>query len=133
VSSTYRVLYLSHTPALVAAEFPNRAEAEDAATAGLDDHPGCDLMIGRYSYPLVELGCPATTTHPARAHLCAGHTTTTWADAALLGLLVHAYRHPVSSPLRKYASDYTFRCWSPERLNALLVELAITTEDGTRS
>ena len=56
MSSTYRVLCLSHDPAIVAADDYQRPEtAEAAITEGIAEHAGCDLVIGRYSYPLVEL------------------------------------------------------------------------------
>jgi hypothetical protein len=56
VSSTYRVLCLSHDPAIVAADdFQRPEQAEEAIRDGMTNgHEHCDLMIGRYSYPLVD-------------------------------------------------------------------------------
>jgi hypothetical protein len=79
MSSTYRGICLNHTPAL---EFPVDSVYQDLhqfigmlqagtdlATRGRTDtieikmHAGCDVVVGAYSYPLVELFCPPNLKH----------------------------------------------------------------------
>lgn len=53
MSSTYRILCVSHDPALTTGSDYNSPEAAEAAIRlGVNGHPTCDLLIGRYSYPL---------------------------------------------------------------------------------
>lgn len=75
MSSTYRVLCLSHEPALIlepewsggtggtAMVAAEQAAANPSEENGLGAHTECDLLIGRYSYPLLEVGCPASNGH----------------------------------------------------------------------
>jgi hypothetical protein len=125
MSSTYRVLCLSHDPAMVAADGDwNRASmAEEAIAAGVEGHEQCDLLIGRYSYPLVEVGCPATKDNPG-PHRCI-HGGTQWADVDWLRLLAIAQREPSDTELGRAAEEAGRRCWSPERLRRLGPELGV--------
>lgn len=125
MSSTYRLLCLSHDPALVAGEYSSREEAEDAARDGVEDHPRCDLLIGRYSYPLVEVGCP-----PSVGRLREGpdrhtvHSLTQWVDVVWLRLLA-AVQQGESGPLQALTSGPILSCWSPERLRRIRDELQL--------
>lgn len=122
MSSTFRVLCLSHDPAIVAADGDwNRPEmAEAAIRDGIEGHENCDLVIGRYSYPLVELGCPPSSSAPrVGQHRCGYHPhNTNWADITWLWLLALAQQEPDDSPLRRAAARAR-DCWSTERLYRL--------------
>jgi hypothetical protein len=120
VSSTYLVLCLSHDPVITASEHQRSEHAEQAIRDGIDGHHGCDLMIGRYSYPLVELGCPGNA--QAQQRSCYLHAGTRWVDAEWLRLLAAAQQHPTGQP-GQVAGSGNFRCWTPERLRRLRLEL----------
>lgn len=126
MSSTYRILCLTHDPAIII-DTPddwNRPEpAEEAIQAGLAEHPHCDLVIGRYSYPLVELGCPATRDQPANLPCC--HGSTQWTGKDWLLLLAAAYQSD-DPAVRQAVKDGGHYCLPPERLNRLRHELGIT-------
>lgn len=121
MSSTYRILCLSHDPAIVLEEpefhsgAAGHAGAEAAVAAGIDGHTDCDLLIGRYSSPLIEVGCPR---HGDTPHLHGAN----WLDIDWLRLLALAYRHPEGTPERQ-AADQVRACWSAERLHRLRNEL----------
>lgn len=70
MSSVYRILCLNHDPALEVGDDGWRSAQEAlAAVADREAAPGyprCDLMVGRYSYPLVEVCWPAARAAPAR-------------------------------------------------------------------
>jgi hypothetical protein len=124
VSSIYRVVCLSHDPAIEASEHQRPEHAEQAIAADIDGHHGCDLMIGRYSYPLVELGCPpsaATRGHPGSS--CC-HGTTQWIDADWLRLLAAVQQDPAGRA-SQLAGSGNFRCWTVKRLQRLRLELGI--------
>ncbi|MFF9631772.1 hypothetical protein [Streptomyces fradiae] len=122
MSSTYRILCLSHDPATTHGEYPTPEEADAAIAAGLDEHPRCDLAIGRYSYPLVEVGCPTSRHQPA--HLRCGHSATVWTDRDWLRLLVAA-RQSDDERVRAVAASLRRYCWPTERLARLHLELGI--------
>jgi hypothetical protein len=128
VSSTYRILCLSHDPATDHGEYHTRPAAEAAIATGIIGHPHCDLMIGRYSYPLVELGCPASRHQPEQLRpgvLRCYHSGTKWTDTDWLRLLAAAYQS--SDPdVRKAATDGRHGCLPWERLRRLRDELGIT-------
>ena len=129
MSSTYRILCLSHDPAIVI-EYPEfssgsngRELAEAAVLRGIEGHEGCDLLIGRYSYPLVEVGCPDRS----REHVGGYHPhDTKWVDASWLKLLYLAQRAPEGCPERQLAERAPMPgCWTPEHLHRLRNELAL--------
>jgi len=103
-----------------------RAKAEGAVLIGFADHPGCDLLIGAYSYPLVEIGCPDRSAgHPGGYH---PHETK-WVDATWIKLLALAQRAPEGSPERQLANRPPMPgCWRPERLYRLRYELDLPNE-----
>lgn len=126
MSSTYRILCLSHDPAIdTGAEYGQPEPAAAAVSAGIDDHRDCDLLIGRYSYPLVEVGCPPTS-GPERAgrHRCYVHSTTEWVDVAWLRLLLAVHRNGTKET-HELASASKLACWPYERLRRLRAELDI--------
>ncbi|MEU0207381.1 hypothetical protein [Streptomyces canus] len=131
MSSTYRILCLSHDPAITI-DTPdwNRPEpAETAIREGVDGHHTCDLMIGRYSYPLVGLGCPPTRDQPATMPCC--HGVTMWTDKEWLLLLAASYQSD-DPDVRKAVERGSHHCLPWERLRRLRVELDITVKEATR-
>lgn len=125
MSSTYRILCLSHDPATTTGDYRSREAAEAAISHGVDGHPNCDLSIGRYSYPLVEAGCPATKHQPANLRCC--HGGTAWVDADWLRLLAAGYQTE-DPAVQAAVSELRQHCWSWERLRRLRDELGITVE-----
>lgn len=131
MSSTYKALCLSHDPAIVL-DSPEWHSGDGgversvaAVSAGLDGHPGCDLLVGRYSYPLVEVCCPAAIDAGAqREGTQCFHREPKWVDASWLRLAALALDAPAGSPLRK-AVERVGRCWTPDRLRRLRVELGV--------
>lgn len=121
MSSNYRILCLSHDPAIILdAEFHSgaggRVRAKDALLAGVTDHPGCDLVIGRFSYPLVEVGTPF------RGEI-------EWLDSAWLRLLALAQLTQDGSVMRDAARRAEHR-WPQARLRRLRFELGIEDQLG---
>lgn len=132
MSSTYRILCLSHDPAITAGDDYNSPEAAAAAiAAGVDEHPHCDLLIGRYSYPLIEVGCPPTT-RPARPGQrgCYAHATTEWVDVAWLRILA-AVHQSGNEETRALAGDSHLSHWPWERLRRLRDELGFAIKEPT--
>lgn len=124
MSSTYSVLCLSHDPAITAAyDCGSRERAEEAVREGIDGHEHCDLLIGRFSYPLIEAGCPHSKDQPADLRCI--HHGTAWADADVLRLLWAAYESE-DAAVQKAAKAPEFRCWPPARLRRLRDELGIS-------
>ncbi|MFF6829611.1 hypothetical protein [Streptomyces longwoodensis] len=125
MSSTYRILCLSHDPALTRGEFHTPGDAETAIANGYDTHPGCDLVIGRWSGALVEVGCPASSDQPAT--LSCHHGNTIWADKTWLLLLAAAYQS--TDPDVQQAIEGRHHCMSWERLRRLRNELGFTIKE----
>lgn len=123
MSSNYHVLCLSHDPSLVVGEYGNRPEpALEAIGAGIEGHAGCDLVVGRYSYPLVAVCCPASRDQPAKLRCC--HGGPSWVDRDWLRLLAAAYQS--TDPLMAVEVKRSARsCWPWERLRRLRLELEI--------
>ncbi|MFD7609682.1 hypothetical protein [Streptomyces sp. NPDC059828] len=120
MSSTYRILCLSHDPAVLHGEYRTPEDATQHITEGVEGHPACDLLIGRYSYPLVEAGCPASRHQPAK--LTCRHGDTVWAQSDVLRLLVAAYQSH-DEIVRAAVKPFEGRCWTQERLHRLRDEL----------
>lgn len=135
MSSTYSVLCLSHDPAIIVHDpgYNRPEQAEAAIHNGINGHEQCDLMIGRYSSPLVELGCPRSADQPE--HLRPGvlrcyHGSTMWTDSEWLRLLAAAYQSN-DPDVRQAVKDGRHACLSWERLRRLRVELGITVKETT--
>lgn len=125
MSSAYRVLCVSHDPALTYGEYRTPGEAEAAIQGGIEEHARCDLLIGRYSYPLVEVGCPAWA-EPDRAgqSRCTSHSNTQWVDVVWLRILAGVHQSGTDR-MRELADASQLRHWSRERLRRLRGELGI--------
>jgi hypothetical protein len=123
VSSTYHILCLSHDPAIIVSggEYNNAAEAVERAGnpdrfVDMAEHEGCDLLVGRYSYPLVEVGCPP------RENSATGcmHLHAQWISIEWVRLLA-ASLDAESEPLHAAVEELTrhARCWSRQRIQRL--------------
>lgn len=124
MSSTYRILCLSHDPAVEAGEYTSPEAAEAAIRDGLGQHQGCDLLIGRYSYPLVEVGCPGRQGAATRERGCGSyHVHTEWIDSGWLLVLAHA-RHAAALP-KEIVRHTDLSCWTEQRIRRLREELGL--------
>lgn len=127
MSSTYRILCMSHDPAIVVSgeEWNTAAEAVERAGnpgqfADMAEHQSCDLLVGRYSYPLVEVACPP------RENSATGcmHLHPQWIEVNWVRLLA-ASLDAEAEPLRAAVEELTrrYRCWSRQRIQRLRSEL----------
>jgi hypothetical protein len=122
MSSVYRLLCLSHDPAIALDRELDRDEAEAVTRAhsALSAHPGCDVVVGRYSYPLVEVACLGIQLEGNGG--CTGyHRTANWTDKGQLKLLAAAYATPSISA----DTLAPFTCWPAARLRRIYGELGI--------
>ncbi|NUS26083.1 MAG: hypothetical protein HOV92_17925 [Streptomyces sp.] len=129
MSSTYYILCLSHDPAITVNDpgYNRPEEAEEAIRDRPSGHEHCDLMIGRYSYPLVELGCPASRDQPRHLHPGV-HGSTKWVDKDWLLLLAAAYQS-TDPTMREAIKAGHHHCLPWDRLRRLRVELDITVKE----
>ncbi|MFD5697482.1 hypothetical protein [Streptomyces lasiicapitis] len=127
MSSAYRILCLSHDPATAHGEYRTPEDALDAIASTLEGHPNCDLLIGRFSYPLVEAGCPPSKYRPGGSRCV--HGGTVWADADVLRLLAAGYQSQ-DEVVREATRRFEARCWPRERLRRLREELGITVKES---
>lgn len=129
MSSIYRILCLSHDPAIPipTADFNWPEQAEERVRSSIEGHETCDLMIGRYSYPLIEVGCPNLTTRNGRrtSETPCFHGGTQWIGVEWLRLLAAALGESIDSPVGRAAAASEFRCWTPRRVVRLRQELGI--------
>lgn len=117
VSSTYRIICLSHDPALVVEEpeWQGMPDALAGLAAGLPGHPSCELLVGRFSYPLVEVCCPRQHSNGPLHRGFHPHSDE-WVDASWLRLVLLAGADVAGrSRLRP--------CWTYERAHRLRAEL----------
>lgn len=116
MSSDYRAICLSHDPAIVieGEEWSGHNDALAAVASrmgALSVHIDCELVVGRYSTPLIELACPPTH------HRIGTHTRTEWLDVDWLRLMLASMHEPntkVLSALGKFRS-----CWTADRVYRL--------------
>jgi hypothetical protein len=129
MSSTYRILCLSHDPAIVtevewSGGTNNPAAGKRAAAdvaAGVPGHETCDVLLGQWSGGLCAVAC--ITVMDSAVYRCC-HRDAQWVDALWLRLLLLAQEAPEDSPQRLLARRAP-RCWSPERLHRLRNELSL--------
>jgi hypothetical protein len=125
MSSNYRAICTSHTPALVIDHDYTYDEANNLTTRdSLGDHTDCDVVIGRYSYPLVEAACLGRQL-PGPSGCKGYHAGPHWVDVAWLRLLTAATTAPntVDPALLRRISAHG--CWTPERMTSLRGELGM--------
>ncbi|HEY5834922.1 hypothetical protein [Streptomyces sp.] len=121
MSSTYYAICLSHDPALVIDREIRRDTVDHLNNRdGLGDHQACDLVIGRFSYPLIEVACLGRQL-PGPTGCTRQHSGVEWIDSDWLRLLHSARPHTDPELLRRH----TFGCWPPERLHRLRDELGL--------
>lgn len=123
MSSNYHVLCVSHDPAIVIEDgdaIVSSGEAIRKAQAGLVEHPSCDLLVGRYSYPLVEVCCFGN--HVAQQIPCAHHVPI-WAEAGFLRVALLALKYAPTDRAMQAALERVPSCWTGHRLQSLRLEL----------
>lgn len=138
MSSTYRVLCVSHDPAMVLEFEQDGPDARAAAEARAADpvsyevtraHAACDLLIGRWSGSLVEVGCPSGRDVVAASHYPEHPHTSRWVEVEWLRLLHFAMES--SSDRRLYdAVTKLPGCWSWTRLSRMRFEMGLVPESG---
>lgn len=115
MSSDYHAICLNHDPAMVVydLEWSNPGDAEDAiknreAHDWLTLHLACDLVIGRWSGGIVELGCPPGS------HQGAYHARVEWIEVSWLRLLLDAYG--TTGMAQAIFGARLPSCWTEQRL-----------------
>lgn len=116
MSSSYYLLCLSHDPATTVRDCGSQEEAERAVKAGIEEHPGCDLLIERVSGAPVEYGCPPHGTRQAGPHCF--HRDVVWVDVEWLRLLGRAYE-AADPGVQDAVRQGRFTCWTRDRLHRL--------------
>lgn len=124
MSSVYRLLCLNHDPAIMLdRDYQSGPDAMDAAANPdrIEGHETCDLLVGRWSGGLAEIGCPPSPRERQRHAQCC-HRGPQWTDVDWLRLLVAALRLvgddlTVKTALEPFRSPY--RCWTSTRMERL--------------
>lgn len=120
MSSTYRVLCLSHDPAIeTGVEWSTGTDNEAAAARvpeTIEGHEHCDLVLVQCAYPVIAVGCLPQESREGRR--CA-HQHAQWTEAWALRLLWLLLDHPGSR--EQWAIQSAPYCWrqSGERLYRL--------------
>lgn len=119
MSSSYESLCLNHNPALASRGSFNSPEG--ALDHARDErHPRCDILIGRWSGALIEVGCPPTEPGSVRWHPGA-HRDWEWVDMAWLRLAAAVWRlDPCPEPVVAALAGLRGWCWTKERVLALM-------------
>lgn len=129
MSSDYRILCMNHDPAIVIDhDWHTAAEAiavacEPASHELVVPHENCDLLVGRYSYPLLEVCCPPRK-DVAGPHATYVHREPQWIDVKWLHILRAAKTVPPAEQLKE-AIRQVQTCWTAARLERLRGELRI--------
>jgi len=132
VSSTYKAICLSHDPAIEIGredydddQWTDRETALGALTRRtgfLAAHKDCDLVVGAYSYPLVEITCPASSGRRV-AGIKDGSTCCHNYDKSIpvdwLRLLIAALIEPTAATTAVLSPRQIDLCWVPQRVMRL--------------
>lgn len=120
MSSTYRILCLSHDPAIDVDDSGDGFRSlEDAVSAILsrrgsaEIHQGCDLVVVRWSGSIISAYCPQN---------CPRHATDDQVDAFWLRLLI-------LTPVEAYdraSAQWSSRCWTRSRAMRMRYLLGVT-------
>ena len=124
MSSAYRFLCLSHDPAIVLDGYDLTSDAISAAGRShpaLEDHQGCDVIAGRFSYPLIEAGCFGGLQMEGASGCKGYHRVVIWTSADWLRLLDAAATAGVSDDVLRPLT----RCWPLDRLRRLRSEIRL--------
>jgi hypothetical protein len=130
VSSTYRGICLNHTPVL---EFPvdsvyqslpefvamlqhgkDLAIRDRTDTLEIVAHAGCDVVVGEYSYPLVDIYCLPNLDH---RHAQPERFSPT--DLKYLWFKLNSPHRSDRREARRTMALLPTPCWGPDRLNML--------------
>jgi hypothetical protein len=118
MSSLYKILCLAHDPSLVIGDNEWRIStqplyyiAHPQDNEWTVDHTSCDLLIGRYSYSLVEICCPPSFGRVLTNSHFNSHRDAEWVDVAWLRLLRHYYKESPIEPVRGIP-----QCWNYNRI-----------------
>lgn len=123
MSSRYSLICVSHDPAILVGPDPEWQSLDEALgqlariheNEMLTSHEQCDLLIGRYSYPLVELICPPGRTENRCRR--SGHPVPVAMDAHWLRLLAATMCIGDSFPKVKAAvAALDNGCWTTQRM-----------------
>lgn len=120
MSSTYSAICLSHDPALTIGPDIRYEDVDTFTRDRLEGHDQCDIVIGRFSYPLIEVACLGRQL-TGRSGCKRQHSGVEWIDSDWLRLLHAARPHVEPGVLR----GHTFGCWPAERLGRLRKELGL--------
>jgi hypothetical protein len=118
VSSRYTIICLTHDPAINESG-SDWGDLESAlghvllGTGPAEAHRSCDVVIGRWSYPLIEVYCPPTFNRPASA--CA-HSGVRDTPVGWLRLLHHSR---INDDQTDRLVGHDASCWTAARLDRL--------------
>jgi hypothetical protein len=127
MSSVYRILCLSHDPAIQVAdrEYGTHESAitvaRDPYHHGLLNHARCDLLVGQYSYPLIEVCCPSHRGLGEDGH--DDHDEPRWILVEWLRLFVAAAQVKPVDGLNLTIGGAESGCWTTQRLLRLRSEI----------
>jgi hypothetical protein len=125
VSSTYNAICLSHDPGILIGPDLTYDEANGLnVRARFGGHERCDLVAGRYSYPLIEVACLGIQL-PGPTGCKAYHSNVKWIDRDWLRLLATAGPDVHPEAMRALSEH---GCWPLERVHRLRVELGSGSE-----
>lgn len=128
MSSTYSPICLSHDPGIVLAPELTYAEANSLnGRDRLEGHEHCDIVIGRFSYPLIEVACLGRQL-PGPSGCKGHHGGPQWIDRDWLRLLLAATTPP-SAVHPEVLRPLLRGCWPLERLGRLRNELGLPAEE----
>lgn len=124
MSSTYSPICLSHDPGIILGPDLTYDEANGLSSRDrLDGHESCDIVIGRFSYPLVEVACLGDQLRWPIG--CKGHHgVPQWIDRDWLRLLFAATTPP-NAVHPEVLRPLVRGCWPLDRLYRLRAELGL--------
>lgn len=120
MSSRYKLICLSHDPGIEVGDAADWRRPEMAIGAVVmrsgpaADHKDCDLVVGRYSYPLIEVACLGVPEGVRHDGFHAANPM--WVRTGWLRLLHHGRMNDDATD-RLVRSDAS--CWPEARLNRL--------------
>lgn len=125
MSSYYDAICLSHDPAIVMGHDESSWDA--AIERGRLEHPRCDLLVGRWSGALVEVGCPGMSPDAdvCQRHGGGWHRDLVIADARLLHVAAVVAQHAENDVALEAAARQLRMCWTPERLCRISAALGV--------
>lgn len=127
MSSRYSPICLSHDPGIILDPEFTYAEANALNSRDrFDGHETCDIVIGRFSYPLIEVACLGSQL-PGPTGCKNTHRSPEWIDRGWLRLLFAATTPP-NAVHPEVLRPLVGGCWPLERLSRLRNELGLPTD-----